>query len=336
MAVEVSWRNVSVWTVSIAFVIFLIFFKSAYPETEFHDIIEFQRYLVRGLADELSSVSTSLGKQAASLVEWITARFEVQNIKLILRAIKTKSSIEDLRKHLISFKGEFVSKVRVGPTQMSIVDLLRIIPKGPLRKSLESIYNLYSESASTFIYETALDCSYFRELSLRTSRLHAGERQVVQPVIDQQIDTFLLMLALRGKYHLQVSPHTLLQFHVEGSRISRARLSTLISDPDARTSVTRAIGWVIDQSSVRFLDDVPDDSIIPTAEHLAWKRFLRLSNKAFRESHMGLGAIVGYAGVRIIEIANLISISEAIRLNLPVESIRKLLITPDTMEAGRV
>ena len=60
---------------------------------------------------------------------------------------------------------------------------------------------------------------------------------------------------------------------------------------------------------------------------LPWKRFLRLANLAFRQSHIGLGAIVGYTGIRRIEVANLITISEGIRKGMAPETIRARLIT---------
>jgi len=41
---------------------------------------------------------------------------------------------------------------------------------------------------------------------------------------------------------------------------------------------------------------------------------------------MGLGAIVGYAGLRRVEVANLITISEGIRGGMAAEAIRGRLI----------
>ena len=63
-----------------------------------------------------------------------------------------------------------------------------------------------------------------------------------------------------------------------------------------------------------------------TLEGLVWKRFFRLANLAFRQSHMGLAAIIGYIGVRRVEVANLITISEGIRNGMTAETIRGRLI----------
>jgi len=71
-------------------------------------------------------------------------------------------------------------------------------------------------------------------------------------------------------------------------------------------------------------------------EGLAWKRFFRLANFAFRQSHMGLGAIMGYAGLRRVEVANLITISEGIRNGMAAEKIHGRLITRTDGEVTHV
>jgi hypothetical protein len=94
----------------------------------------------------------------------------------------------------------------------------------------------------------------------------------------------------------------------------------------------------------RVLDALPSEqasealaTVDPAAlEALAWKRFLRLANRAFRRSHMDLGAVVGYAGIRRVEVANLISLSEAIRTGMAAEVVRARLIPRTDLESAYV
>ena len=69
-------------------------------------------------------------------------------------------------------------------------------------------------------------------------------------------------------------------------------------------------------------------------EALAWNRFLRLANRAFRHGHISLGAVVGYTGIRRVEVANLITLSEGLRLGLPAERIRGRLVPRTDLEAA--
>jgi hypothetical protein len=68
-------------------------------------------------------------------------------------------------------------------------------------------------------------------------------------------------------------------------------------------------------------------------EALAWRRYLRLSNRAFRRSHLGLGAVIGYVGIRRAEVANLITLSEGIRVGEAAEAIRARLIPRADLES---
>jgi vacuolar-type H+-ATPase subunit C/Vma6 len=101
----------------------------------------------------------------------------------------------------------------------------------------------------------------------------------------------------------------------------------MLNDPDLYTSAGRVAQRVLD--AVPFEHGQNDGSMTVDAsalEGLAWKRFFRLANLAFRKSNIGLGAIMGYSGLRRIEVANLITISEGIRSSMAAETIRGRLI----------
>jgi len=78
------------------------------------------------------------------------------------------------------------------------------------------------------------------------------------------------------------------------------------------------------------VDEVPaaaKEALTPTdLETLAWRRYYRLANRAFRRCHMGLGAVVAYAAIRRVELANLITLSEGIRQGQPADALRRRLI----------
>ena len=97
----------------------------------------------------------------------------------------------------------------------------------------------------------------------------------------------------------------------------------------------RVLGRALDE-----LPQIPQESpaevVVPEIERLAWKRFLRLANAAFRHSHMGLGAVVGYLALRRVEVANLITISEGVRVDLPALRTRTRLIQRGAPETEHV
>ena len=147
------------------------------------------------------------------------------------------------------------------------------------------------------------------------------------------------MLLLRGKYSYGLDREALLPLHVRGTKISPALFATMLNDQDLRESVERVAQSVFDAppshgtASVGSSAPVLDAALL---EHLAWKRFGRLANLAFRKSHIGLAAVLGYVGIRRLEVANLVTLSEGIQKAMTAEAIRDRLIAYWDSEALRV
>jgi len=298
-----------------------------FPDTEYHGIMNLQRQLVHELAREISGFTPHLAGPRGRLLDWILVRFQVQNVKVLVRAHITKTPMPEVQKHLVFLPEGPVSGTHIPETTDTPAGFAGLLPKGRLRKNFEKALAIYSENLRPFFIEAALDSSYFSELLARTDQLTEEEREIIRPVADQETDIFHLMLAMRGKFHYGLTPDLLLPFHVGGTGISRARLTAMFNDQDIDTATGRALGYVIDELPSEHRSDETDGQTYPAhVEALARKRLMRLANSAFRKSHMGLGAVVGYVIMRLAETANLISISEGIRLNMAPEAIRGRMI----------
>ncbi len=303
------------------------FFHTIFPDTEFKGILDFQRLSVYELISELSGFRAYMSGPGADLLDWTLVRFQVENLKVLIRACLTKISIEELQGHLVPLPRELTLDNPGLAAAESPEDFVRLVPKGLLRENLEKSIEVYRDYPRPFFFEAVLDRGYFQGLVTRAEGLSQEDREIVRPMVYQEVDIFHLMLVTRGKFHYSLTPEMLRPLHVAGTRISRALFTDMLNDPDLYTSVNRV--------AERVLDEVPlghgtnDGSMAVDAsvlEDLAWKRFFRLANLAFRRSHMGLGAIMGYAGLRRVEVANLITISEGIRNDMAAETIRGRLI----------
>ena len=213
----------------------------------------------------------------------------------------------------------------------SIDGLIPLVPKGVLRESLKESLETYRDHPGPFFLEAALDRGYFQGLLEGVEALPREDREIVTPMVRQEVDIFHLMLLLRGRFHYGLARELLLPLHVAGAGISRALFIEMLDAQDLHASVDRAAGWVFDgtppeDGSKSGSETAAFDAAV--LERLAWKRFLRLANLAFRRSHMGLGAVIGYAGVRRVETANLITLSEGIRKGMDGATILARLIAP--------
>jgi hypothetical protein len=87
----------------------------------------------------------------------------------------------------------------------------------------------------------------------------------------------------------------------------------MLAAPNLRRAAHEAVGIVIEKSAWAQVEagQAAVSAEPAVFEALAWNRFLRLARRAFRHSHMGLGAVVAFTALRRVEMD-----TEAIRQRL--------------------
>ena len=78
------------------------FFHTIFPGSEIKGVIDFQRLSVYDLMAELYAVRSYTTGPGADLLDWTLARFQVENLKVLIRACLTKVPIEEINGHLVS------------------------------------------------------------------------------------------------------------------------------------------------------------------------------------------------------------------------------------------
>ncbi|HOD74883.1 MAG TPA: V-type ATPase subunit, partial [Syntrophorhabdaceae bacterium] len=222
------------------------FTRAIFPEREFQRTTDFQRQLIEELAREFSGFPGHLDRAQKHVVDWMPARLEAENIKVLLRACITRINLEDVMERLVPLPGQTPAVVESLVRAPVLTDFVKLLPFGPLRKGLEKAIGDHGEDARPFFLEAALDSAYLEELIARLALLSNRDRQESEGVICQEADIFHLMLVLRGKFNYGLAADQLLSFHVPGARISRALLAAMLDDHDPWIAVGRAVMRAID------------------------------------------------------------------------------------------
>lgn len=303
------------------------FFRALFPDADLKNVREFQAHCVRELVRELSAFPVYLSGPGADLLELSLVRFQVENLKTLIRRWLTKASPKESRGYFVPLQAELGLDYESLAAADSLEDFVRLVPDGFLRETLEWALKVYPDHSRPFFLEAALDRGYFMKLLAKGNELSREDREVALPMAHQEVDMFHLMLVTRGRFHYGLAPDMLRPLHVEGARIPRALFLAMLIDSDLASAANRVAGRVFDgTSSEGGSCEAPESADSAALERLAWKRFFRLSNLAFRKSNVGLGAIFGYTGLRRVEVANLITISEGIRAGMAAETIRGRMI----------
>jgi vacuolar-type H+-ATPase subunit C/Vma6 len=208
-----------------------------------------------------------------------------------------------------------------------------VMTRGPFKQGLLVVADLYKKRPKPFFVEAGLDHGYLVELLRLARGLRGGDRDEVLAIACQEVDTFHLALAARGRFHYDLKPEMLVPLHVPGSRIAVDRFRRMVAAERLADLVPTLVGTAIDALPPGTGADNADASLL---EHLAWNRYYRLANRTFRRSHMGMGAVAAYAAIRRVELANLIRLTEGIRAGFDPKAIRRRLIPRSDLERARV
>ena len=291
--------------------------RALYPGAVPSTAEELQRRLVADLAEELFRLCGSLTGPQAGLIEWMLKRFEAENIKTLIRSFGATDSPDAARARLIPVAGAPSPDAAAAGT---LEELILALPKGTFRESLKEAASAYPAGSRPFFYEAALDRAYLEELLRRAGKLAGPDREATLAMVRQEADIFNLELIARGKFTYDLKAEILSALRVEGGEITRRRFAAMLAAPDLAAALNLLPAKLMMTKNSQPASDPA------AAEAMGWRRFLRLADRAFRNSHIGFGVVAGYAALRRMETANLITLCEGLRLGMPGADIRSRLI----------
>lgn len=294
---------------------------------------DFQRRLAADLIHELAGYAKHLDEAGSGLFSCLLLRFEVENVKVILRGLINKVPHGELRSHLVPTSDSRSLDMEKLMNAGSLEDFAALLPSRPPYRRMRKAILTERQHPVPFFLETALDNDYFEGLLLSTRALSEEDMAAIRPLILQEANLFQLMLVIRGKFLYRLPPESLLSLGVAGA--SETWFTNLVAAPDMLTAAKHSVGIVLDELPAGHgaSGDTPDPAVL---DALAWKRYARLANMAFRRGCIGLGAVIGYAGLRRVEVANLITLSEGIRMGVTNGELRRQLIPQMNLEAIHV
>ena len=285
--------------------------------------IAFERRLVEDWISEHFAITTGLWAEGKKLLEWMLLRYEAENLKVLIRGVYAGTSVKVLRQQLMDLPTVFSANWTLITPPLTFPDLINIAPEGPLRVALRDMLGPGKDNFGPFLLQSALDAAYFRELLARSLRLTGEDKEVVNNLIRQEIDIFHWQLVLRGWFFYRIDHKWLLSFLVTNTHLPRRTIRAMLAQQDILTAAGCGLHRVIDRLPGR---QKTTAETLAALEALAFTRYLRLANRAFRRSQMGLGVVVGYIVIKRMALANVITLAEGVRLALPSEAIRARLL----------
>lgn len=283
----------------------------------------FQQRLAGRFVRELEALSRQLAGADRQFVEWALLRFQFDNLKTLWRGWRAQIPSSEIEPLLVDLPPRLRLEGSLFASPEAIKSFAARFPSREWRHLLVRFAAAQDDPSAEFAVEAMLDRGYFEEYLARASRLSPKERELSDPIIIQEVDLFHLQLVARGRFLSHLGADDLVGFHVGGTAISRDRFVAMLREPDLHAAARWLVGRVVDQLPNNPPGSAGAEVGLPgDLERLARSRLARLANRAFRQSHLGMGAIVGYVVLRRCEIAHLTLLAEGIRWGVSPDELR--------------
>jgi vacuolar-type H+-ATPase subunit C/Vma6 len=275
----------------------------------------------RHIAD-LCRVASFLQGAQDSLFHWLLARYQVENLKVVLRFWAAGEPMEQLATHLVEAPGMRRLPIEALAESRDLGAFIHQVPEPIFAAGLSEGLTYWGAEGRTFLAEAGLDAAYFRELIHRRDNLDRGDRAGVTRLLGADIDIYNVFLVGRAQlnYHLQLED--VAGFVIAGGRIPRAELLAARTESLSDFVQALRLGELLALSA-------EEVASLPDLEDAMTLRLYRVANRRYYQSMLDLGALVGFYYLKRNELANLIRVVEGLRYEVAwPEIIRRLVPTP--------
>ncbi len=290
------------------------------------DASRLQQRLTAAHVASLHRVLTALRGDEADLFLWMMRRYQVENLKVLLRCWAAKSSERALSAYSVDVPESLSLPSRSLLESPSLEVLISRIPVPQFRAGAMLGLGEFEESGRLFFVEAGIDRAYFTELEARAQRIRGVARTAVRELVRLELDAYNVMLTLRAVFNYAIPFNKIRQFlapfgdHAALHVLEQLRKATNIDA--AATAVPRAL--VLHQGI----------SAAETLETAMWRNLYLKANRWYYRSVLDFGAVVAFYYIKRVELANLIQISEHVRQGGPGGAIRAKLISAPAAGPG--
>ena len=287
-------------------------------ESEIHRR-ELESLLKKSLIEDYLKLFHFLKGSPEKFIEATFLRFEVEDLKMILRVLNTQRS------------GELVKESLVFLDKFNTIDLNLLIKSKTIPEFVENLkestyYRVLKpfvegkEYQSLFDMELALDMHYFMMIAkLKDKLLKGSDKKAVSESYGREVDILNLLWIYRCKNHFNLPKEVTLN-HIIPVRYSLSKDILLdLADSKDKDEFLSIV------SKTRY------SSLFAGKEDRMWEiSFADYTYKMYksilRKNSFNFGTVMAYIHLKEIEIRNIISAIECIRYGLPVEETKKYII----------
>lgn len=276
---------------------------------------EFELVLKKQMLTEMDRLTKYLDYDSRNFVDILFMRAEVEDIKLILRAISRKENLSELPQHFLhDSRFEKVSFDKL-LSQNNLLDLVAEF-KGTVYE--EAFRSITEEDLKLreFHAEMNLDAIYFRELRKKAEKLSKEDRDIVQSIIGLNIDLINIQWIYRAVRYYNLMNEEIFNYTLlGGAKLNLKKIKNMIYSDDV---MNKTIDFM---KSYGINLNPMDDKYLQVSINRYLMKFINDSSK---DNPLTIARLIKYMHDAEFEAMDIITILEGIRYQS--KDINKLLI----------
>ncbi len=277
----------------------------------------------RQMAGAFATLLKSTPEQACPLLTQYYREYEVNNLKAVLRGLRSGAPWTQVRYVLFPLDSfsSIPAEAMLGSSSIgAAIDLLKGTPYFPTLSHALTRFNL---EQSLFPFEVALDLSYWREIWDTINQLKGEDRNQAMRIAGSLLDMNNLMWAIRYRVYYNLSEEEIINYTLPfGHKVKDADIRAIASGADIAQVVLRIYPH---------LEDVTDlllkpRSGLPGLEIMLQRQALEQCRKAFIGYPFHIGVPLAFLVLKKMEIQDLTALIEAKSSGVPLEGFHSYLV----------
>lgn len=283
--------------------------------------------LRRNIVSDFRKVLEMVDGEARELAKILLGRWDIQNIKTILRGKHTGAPSEEVISSLIP-AGELSETLLFQLEKQfdikAVLDLLALW-KVSYSKPLTQNFSLYARTRNLAKLELELDRFYYADALLRLRRQNLNV-SLVREIVQREID-FINIMTLIRLIRERLEEEEILAFFIDGGKfLDQAQFNELakVKEPEDIVAALRKTPYheALNQGLIKYAETGALSVIQRHMEEL----IICNSVKMFRGDPLSVALIIGYISAKFNEVVNLRIIVRGKSVGMPEEKIREGLV----------
>ncbi|UCH25949.1 MAG: V-type ATPase subunit [Trueperaceae bacterium] len=275
--------------------------------------VEFERNLIAHWALELYTLTHSLHSGPRDLMRWYARKFELDNLKTVLRTLSYRQLPGRAEEVLLPLEPPTLAWSRlleVASVQALIAELRDTPYAAPLTDALER----YLQEGSPFYLEVSIDLGYFQHLVRLMNRLDGQDRRWAERLLGSWIDLQNLLWAYRYRVYARLSPEEIVNYTLHHA----VRI-----DVDAvRRAATGSPLWrEAERLGLELSSQLDERKALEELEMTGFREIVRRAHAAFDGLLFHVGSVLAYAFLLEAEVHDLITLIEGKRHDMTAEKL---------------